>query len=178
MGAILDKRTGHAEREWKRYVRRRPRSFIVHETKTYNTFFARVLRFILPWDIKHYPGRGRGMAELLGNHWAIKTIWAWHGEKSRVPLNALYVLCTHFTSHIEHAQGLLKEIKTEIAARESEVRKLAGCCAVDPETGRSKRYKFVPKARIAPREHILNQAEIPNNQAEPTSQTKEPETPD
>ena len=163
MPSFLDKPTEREERERFRYVRKTRRSITLKTSTTQETFFARILRFILPWQLRAYPGKGPGMAELLGYKYAIRTVWHWnHGGK--VPLHALDVLKTYITCKAEEGLAIAAEIQAEIDRQKATPRKLAGCCAVDPLTGRSKRSKIAPHKGVAPREHNKEEPQEPKTE--------------
>lgn len=120
-----------------------------------------------------YPGRYKAMEELLNNRWVKTTFNTWL-SRGHLPSEAWGILIPHLREVSRRAAELADAAEAEKAIEDKRVRRVAGCCAVDPLTGRSKRSKIAPHRGVAARERMNQEQESTppeqTNQVEQTDQ--------
>jgi hypothetical protein len=105
------------------------------------TLMWRTVEILYPWTVNTYPGRIKGFLSVLTESRSIT--WAavqhWYRGRRSVPSWAARAMATHLRQQGELAlqtAAAWEEYAAEVDARP---KRLAGICAVDPETGRDHR---------------------------------------
>lgn len=98
----------------------------------------RSINTIIPWHWSEYPGRGRGMEELFGNHVKRTSVANWM-RRGRAPMWALKVLEHHLAARVAKSVEVLEAIRADIARAELEPLVQVGF-AVVTENGDKRRF--------------------------------------
>lgn len=126
------------------YIRKRPRSYVpLPLSDSVNpigdALLDRVTVHLLPWWIQDYPGRRRGMVDVLGGRVTWHAVRSWKRRGGRVPIWAAEVLASALEARAAIAAGLAAELREHAAALKREPARLRGLCQVDPATGLDRR---------------------------------------
>lgn len=99
------------------------------------------LAWIMPWDADNYPGRYRGIVTLLGKRWCRSALWRWSTGAQRTPPNVLLALAVEIERRCEIGLAIAAQLRAEADAWRPFDRSQLGFLAIDPETGRNKRWR-------------------------------------
>src|SRR5262249_27671039 len=99
--------------------------------------------WLLPWELKDYPGRWLGLVQAVCGRWKLETLRYYLKGQREMSMPVARALREAIRVRVEAGQALLAELDQTIAAgAETERRRReAGFMAVDPKTGESGRVK-------------------------------------
>lgn len=99
----------------------------------------KAIDWILPWGFRDYPGKQRGMSELLGGR-PVETVKVWLKGHRRLPAWACLALAEHIEARCRVGLALVAELRAE-ASKAKPRRGGQGFTRVDPVTGLDGRSK-------------------------------------
>lgn len=97
--------------------------------------------WLLPWERKSYPGVGRGMSQLLGGPWCASAIWRWCTGARRCRPEVALALAIEIERRVAEGSAIARALRDEVDAWRPFDRSGLGFLAIDPETGRNKRFR-------------------------------------
>jgi hypothetical protein len=99
------------------------------------------LAWLLPWARADYPGLTRGAWTLLGKRWDRVTLWRWRTGKQRCRPDVLRALAAEIEARCKRGVEIADALRAEADAWRPADRAHNGFLAIDPETGRNKRWR-------------------------------------
>jgi hypothetical protein len=97
--------------------------------------------WLLPWECDNYPGILRGIRGALGRAWHRSTLRAWRNGRQRTPPEVLLRLAVEIERRCTEGKAIATALRDEAGAWRPFDRSHLGFLAVDPETGRDKRWR-------------------------------------
>jgi hypothetical protein len=94
------------------YTRKIPRSYVPRFIEHINTTTERAITWLLPWNIDDYPGKMRGICEIVRG-WKYHSIKHWRDGKRHAPVEALDMLIAALRSRLESGQLVLEALYRE-----------------------------------------------------------------
>ena len=127
-------------RGYVKHIRKFARSVIpLRKTRVREGLGSRAMDWILPWGISDYPGKQRGLAQLLGVQ-SIETVRSWVKGHRQPPRWALLALARYIEARCLAGLALVAELEAE-AGKAKPRRGGQGFTKVDPVTGLDGRPK-------------------------------------
>jgi hypothetical protein len=120
---------------------RQRRSYRNQRQATNEATIGKALAWAIPWNAGNYPGATRGALTLLGRRWAPETIWRWRVGKARTPPRVAIALATEIERRCKAGQAIAQALREEAEAWRPFDRSHIGFLAIDPDTGRNKRFR-------------------------------------
>ena len=99
------------------------------------------LVWLIPWTSQTYPGATRGARALLGASRDRSTIWAWSCGKRRAPPHVSLALAAEIEARSRAGLALAERLRAEAEAWRPFDRSGIGFLAIDPDTGRNRRWR-------------------------------------
>lgn len=97
--------------------------------------------WLLPWSRADYPGVYRGIVTLLGKRWSRSALFRWSTGKQRTPPDVALALAVEIERRCEVGMAIAAQLRAEVDAWRPFDRSHLGFLAVDPETGKNKRWR-------------------------------------
>lgn len=126
-------------RPFQTYVQRR--TYANQRTATGRATVSLALVWLIPWERRNYPGVWRGACTLLGKVWHQTTIWGWCNGRTRAPPDVALALAVEIERRCEVGMAIAAQLRCEVDAWRPFDRSHLGFLAVDPETGKNKRWR-------------------------------------
>jgi hypothetical protein len=126
------------ERQWngrESYQRRYRRSLVPRANICNTNLTSEALEWFLPWHIHDYPGKIRGLSDLLGVRISSDRRQAWRNGRNGMPVWALERLLAYIRQRCATGMSLAARLEAHIAERALVGPQRYGVCAVDPVTG-------------------------------------------
>jgi hypothetical protein len=102
---------------------------------------GRACAWLLPWDAMHYPGILRGLRGVLGRAWHRQTLRDWRTGRHRCRPDVMLRLADEIERRCREGEAIARALRDEADAWRKFDRSHIGFLAVDPETGRNKRWR-------------------------------------
>jgi hypothetical protein len=121
-------------RSYRRSLVPRPKK---NRTLSADAAFASAANVFLPWDMLDYPGKYRGLLEVLGGKVKHGTLKSWMGGRREPPQWARDALADALEAHAKRLRAALMRLRASPAGKGHG----PGFTAVDPVTGLDGRVK-------------------------------------
>lgn len=123
----------HVKRELEPYIRKWARSIVPRPRNTVSkTLMERVSEWLLPWELSDYPGKRRGMAELLGISWL--TVREYRRGRRPLPKRLAVRLLAAVGARVAAGELLLAELR-QLEASYADRRRARGWQIVKDRAG-------------------------------------------
>ena len=99
------------------------------------------LVWCLPWTRENYPGAERGARSLLGRAWSDTVLWRWTYGHGRAPPAVSLALAAEIEARSRAGLALAERLRAEAEAWRPFDRSGIGFLAIDPDTGRNRRWR-------------------------------------
>jgi hypothetical protein len=99
------------------------------------------LVWLIPWEARNYPGASRGARTLLGKVWSREALWAWSAGRRRAPPHVALALAAEIEARSRAGLALAERLRAEAEAWRPFDRSGIGFLAIDPDTGRNRRWR-------------------------------------
>lgn len=97
--------------------------------------------WLLPWSRADYPGIYRGLISLLGKRWSRETLRRWATGKQRARPDVTLALAVEIERRCEVGLAIAAQLRIEADAWRPFDRSRLGFLAIDPATGRNRRFR-------------------------------------
>lgn len=122
-----------------RHARKHPRTIAPPLLPTRDTLADRAIRWLLPWTMDSYPGRQRGIVEILNGAVGWYAVRGWKTGRRTLPTWAARRVAEAIETRCMHGWALVQELRSYADVADATPRKLHGFCAVDESTGADRR---------------------------------------
>lgn len=123
---------------WTATSRQKPRSIVPRPTKrALKTSADEALTWILPWEIRDYPGHRKGILQILGNRVTWDAVRQYR-RRGRWQLWALELIHLALKARVDRGISILAELDRQIAHERAQPTKSGGFCIVRDD-GRDRR---------------------------------------
>lgn len=102
----------YVRRARQRYIRKVPKSYVPRSFAHLNNATERAISWLLPWNIDDYPGKMRGMCEIVRG-WKYHSIKHWRDGRRHPPVEALDMMISALRSRLESGQLVLEALYRE-----------------------------------------------------------------